>query len=130
MNEDDANALRAIGIDLDEVRRRVEEAFGPGALERRARARRRRWRSRKCEGVPAHISFTPRAKKVLELAAREARHLGQDYLGTEHMLLGLVREREGVAAQLLRLHGLTNQRIRAAVIEEIARGGDQPGRSA
>jgi hypothetical protein len=81
---EDAAALRAIGIDVEEVRRRVEEAFGPGALDRRPR--RRSWKRTRCDqelghihaSEPAHIPFTPRAKKVLELSLREARALGHD----------------------------------------------------
>jgi ATP-dependent Clp protease ATP-binding subunit ClpA len=96
-SEKDAEALRAIGIDVEEVRRRIEETFGPGALDRRMQARRRPKRGR-CEpsarfggGLP----FTPRAKKVLELSLREALHLGHSYIGTEHILLAIVRERPG-----------------------------------
>jgi ATP-dependent Clp protease ATP-binding subunit ClpA len=111
-SEPDPAVLDMIGIDLDAVRRRAEEAFGPGALDRtRARAqarsqaggrRGRRWR-RRCE-TPypgGHISFTPRAKKVLELSLREALQLGHRHIGTEHILLGVLREGEGLAAQLL-----------------------------
>jgi ATP-dependent Clp protease ATP-binding subunit ClpA len=136
LGEQDAEALRSIGIDLDEVRRRLEEAFGPGALERRDRVR-RGWRQRgRCElvsghiPVAGHIPFTPRAKKVLELALREARQLGHGYIGTEHILLGLVREREGLAAQILAQRGASDQRVRMLVIDELARGGGLPGRSA
>ena len=99
----DADALRTIGIDLDEVRRNVEETFGPGALEwdRIERTQRKRWwqRSRRCGD--GHVPFTPRAKKVLELALREALRLKDQFLGTEHILLGLLREGEGAAAMLL-----------------------------
>jgi ATP-dependent Clp protease ATP-binding subunit ClpA len=105
LGERDAEALRSIGIDLDEVRRRLEEAFGPGALERRDRVR-HGWRRRgRCEPIADHIAFTghipftPRAKKVLELSLREARQLGHGYIGTEHILLGLVREQEGMAGR-------------------------------
>jgi ATP-dependent Clp protease ATP-binding subunit ClpA len=105
LGERDAEALRSIGIDLDEVRRRLEEAVGPGALERRDRVR-HGWRRRgRCEPIADHIAFTghipftPRAKKVLELSLREARQLGHGYIGTEHILLGLVREQEGMAGR-------------------------------
>ncbi len=102
--EPDAEALRSIGIDLDEVRRHIEEAFGPGALDRARRARagrRRRWRrrSRDCSG--GHIPFTPRAKKVFEIGLREALRLKDSFVGTEHILLGLLREDGGVAAMIL-----------------------------
>jgi ATP-dependent Clp protease ATP-binding subunit ClpA len=130
LGEQDAEELRSIGIDLDEVRRRLEEAFGTGALERRDRVR-RGWRRRgPCEPVAGHIPFTPRAKKVLELSLREARQLGHGYIGTEHILLGLVREREGMAARILARRGASDQRVRMVVIDELARGGGLPGRSA
>jgi ATP-dependent Clp protease ATP-binding subunit ClpA len=123
--EPDAAALGAIGIDLDLVRHRVEEAFGPGALDRtreRARARARLggarrsrpWR-RRCETTHAkggHIPFTPRAKKVLELSLREALQQRDRYIGTEHILLGLLREGEGVAALLLSRSGVDFEEIR------------------
>jgi ATP-dependent Clp protease ATP-binding subunit ClpA len=123
--EPDAAALGAIGIDLDLVRHRVEEAFGPGALDRtRARARARArlggarrsrpWR-RRCETTHAkggHIPFTPRAKKVLELSLREALQQRDRYIGTEHILLGLLREGEGVAALLLSRSGVDFEEIR------------------
>jgi ATP-dependent Clp protease ATP-binding subunit ClpA len=135
LGEQDAEALRSIGIDLEEVRRRLEEAFGTGALERWDRVR--RWRRRgRCETVASHvpfaghIPFTPRAKKVLQLALRESRQLGHGYIGTEHILLGLVREREGMAARILAQRGASDQRVRMVVIDELARGGGLPGRSA
>lgn len=142
----DSDALRAIGIDLDEVRRRVEDAFGQGALERtraaqerigparrRLRVRalrpprlRRRGRRGRCTdhigpitpraGDP-HIPFTPRSKKVLELALREARSLGHHYFGTEHILLGLLREGEGVGAALLARAGVRYEEVRATILE-------------
>jgi ATP-dependent Clp protease ATP-binding subunit ClpA len=134
--EHDAEVLRSIGIDLDEVRRRLEEAFGAGALERRDRVR-HGWRRRgRCEPIADHIAFTghipftPRAKKVLELSLREARQLGHGYIGTQHILLGLVREREGLAARILAQRGASDQRVRNVVIDELARGGGLPGRSA
>src|SRR5207342_165590 len=85
----DAEALGAIGIDLDEVRRRMEASFGPGALQ---------WHpDPSCRGARprlGHIPFTPRAKKVLELSLREALALKDRHIGTEHLLLGLIREGE------------------------------------
>ena len=124
--EPDASALDAIGIDLDAVRRRVEEAFGPGALDRgfssqpcgrRGRGRRRSTRT----GTFGHIPFTPRAKKVLELSLREALHLGHNYIGSEHVLLGLLREGQGLAAQILVRRGLAIESIRAQVLEELTK---------
>ena len=94
--EPDAGALEAIGIDLGAVRSKVEQAFGPGALERRWRrsGRWRRW--------GGHIPFTPGAKKALELSLREALNLRHDAIGTEHIVLGLVRERDAGAVRALR----------------------------
>jgi ATP-dependent Clp protease ATP-binding subunit ClpA len=127
-HEKDAEALRAIGIDVEEVRRRVEEAFGPGALDRRVR---RRWGRRdRCAAVTGHIPFTPRAKKALELSLREAIALGHKYIGTEHILLGLLREGEGIAARVIEDRGGAEEDVRKLVMEEIARGKDPPSRSA
>ncbi len=117
LDEGDAEALRVIGIDLAEVRRRVEEAFGEGALEGIASARRRRRRRRACVSSVGSIPFTPRAKKVLELALREAKALRHDYIGTEHILFGLVREREGLAARLLAERDVSDKRVRTVVTE-------------
>jgi ATP-dependent Clp protease ATP-binding subunit ClpA len=89
----DRDALAAIGIDLEAVRRAVETSFGPGALDRALGGHQR-------DGN--RPPFTGRAKKVLELALREAIHLKHSYIGTEHLLLALVREDTGVAAEVLR----------------------------
>ncbi len=122
--EPDASALDAIGIDLDAVRRRVEEAFGPGALDRALSSQpcgRRRWgrRRQRHTGAFGHIPFTPRAKKVLELSLREALRLGHNYIGPEHVLLGLLREGQGLATQILVRRGLAIESIRAQVLEEL-----------
>lgn len=136
-SEPDPAALDVIGIDLDAVRKRAEEAFGPGALDRtRARAqaraqaggrRARRWR-RRCETTypRGHIPFTPRAKKVLELSLREALQLGHRYIGTEHILLGLLREGEGLAALLLSGSGVELERARRRLLDELG-GASQSG---
>jgi len=79
-----AKALESLGIALEGVRQQVEEIIGQGQ-----------------QAPSGHIPFTPRAKKVLELSLREALQLGHNYIGTEHILLGLIREGEGVAAQVL-----------------------------
>lgn len=121
-SDQDADALRSVGIDLDEVRRTVEETFGPGALERAATAGGRSW--------SGHVPFTPGAKKALELALREAIHLGHRWIGTEHLLLGLVRDDGCSAARILAARGADRERVRAAVLREIAAGGDRPGRTA
>jgi ATP-dependent Clp protease ATP-binding subunit ClpA len=95
-----AKALESLGISLDAVRRQVEEIIGQGQ-----------------ETPSGHIPFTPRTKKVLELALRESRQLGHDYIGTEHILLGLIREGDGVAAQVLVMLGADQNRVRQQVIQ-------------
>jgi ATP-dependent Clp protease ATP-binding subunit ClpC len=111
-----AKALDSLNINLDAVRSQVEEIIGQG------------------QAAPTgHIPFTPRAKKVLELSLREALQLGHNYIGTEHILLGLIREGEGVAAQVLQKLGADLNRVRQTVIqllsgytgkgEQVAAGG-------
>ncbi|WP_104176220.1 ATP-dependent Clp protease ATP-binding subunit, partial [Arthrobacter sp. Y81] len=95
-----AKALEALGISLDGVREQVQEILGPGQ-----------------PSPSGHIPFTPRAKKVLELALREALQLGHNYIGTEHILLGLIREGEGVAAQVLVKLGADLNRVRQEVVQ-------------
>jgi ATP-dependent Clp protease ATP-binding subunit ClpA len=104
----DPAALATLGIDLEEVRRRVEATFGPGALARR--------RGR-CRGGPggAATPFSARAKRALELSVREAVDLGAGVLGDEHLLLGLLREGEGVAAEVLGAHGVDHAAARRAL---------------
>ena len=126
----DAEALKAIGVDLDEVRRRADERFGSGALERPTLPRRDRRRSRACGPIAGHIPFTPRAKKVMELALREAVALGHRYIGTEHILLGLVKEGEGLAASILTERHASMERIRSVVLELLSGRGSPPGRTA
>jgi ATP-dependent Clp protease ATP-binding subunit ClpC len=95
-----AKALDSLNINLDAVRQQVEEIIGQG------------------QAAPTgHIPFTPRAKKVLELSLREALQLGHNYIGTEHILLGLIREGEGVAAQVLQKLGADLNRVRQTVIQ-------------
>ena len=94
-----AKALEALGISLEAVRSQVEEIIGQGQ-----------------QAPSGHIPFTPRAKKVLELSLREALQLGHNYIGTEHILLGLIREGEGVAAQVLVKLGADLNRVRTQVI--------------
>src|SRR5881296_3755097 len=95
-----AKALESLGISLDAVRQQVEEIIGQGQ-----------------QAPSGHIPFTPRAKKVLELSLREALQLGHNYIGTEHILLGLIREGEGVAAQVLQKLGADLNRVRQTVIQ-------------
>ncbi len=142
----DADALRVLGIDLDAVREAAEAAFGPGALDWASvavtRPARRRFgrglrpfsrrRRRPCSTgrphgerpptfVGGHITFTPRAKKVLELSLREALALRHRYIGTEHILLGLIREGEGLAAEVLVLHGVGLDDLRRRVLAALGK---------
>jgi len=107
-----AKALESLNISLEDVHAQVEELIGRGTY------------------VPnGHIPFTPRAKKVLELSLREALQLGHNYIGTEHVLLGLIREGEGVAAQVLLNLGADLEKVRSAVIQLLSgyygKGGEQ-----
>ena len=95
-----SKALESLGISLEGVRAQVEEIIGQGQ-----------------QAPSGHIPFTPRAKKVLELSLREALQLGHNYIGTEHILLGLIREGEGVAAQVLVKLGADLNRVRQQVIQ-------------
>jgi hypothetical protein len=99
-------ALTELGISLDAVRAQVEAEIGQGS-----------------EAPGGHIPFTPRAKKVLELSLREALQLGHNYIGTEHILLGLIREGEGVAAQVLVGLGAGLDRVRGQVVQLLATAG-------
>ncbi|MGH3679495.1 MAG: Clp protease N-terminal domain-containing protein [Natronosporangium sp.] len=94
-----AQSLQGLEISLENVRRQVEEIIGQGG-----------------EAPTGHIPFTPRAKKVLELSLREALQLKHNYIGTEHILLGLIREGEGVAAQVLVRLGADLDRVRQQVV--------------
>jgi ATP-dependent Clp protease ATP-binding subunit ClpA len=105
----DPGALASIGIDLDEVRRRVEEAFGPGALEQT-----KAWQRMRC------LKICPRAKKVLELALREALRLGDPRVEPEHVLLGIVRVDDSLAARLL-ARRVPLGRVSRAVLELMRR---------
>jgi ATP-dependent Clp protease ATP-binding subunit ClpA len=99
----DAEALETIGIDLNAVRAKIEESFGPGALTPVPRTKRglfhRRAETPPCQGP--FVPFTARSKKVLELSLREAVNLRHNHIGTEHILLGLIREGEGLAAKII-----------------------------
>jgi ATP-dependent Clp protease ATP-binding subunit ClpC len=95
-----ANALTAMGISQDAARQRVEEVIGRG------------------QGAsPGHIPFTPRAKKVLELSLRQALQLGHHYIGTEHILLGVIAEGDGVGAHVLVDLGADLDRTRQQVVQ-------------
>jgi len=95
-----AKSLESLGVSLESVRSQVEEIIGQGQ-----------------QAPSGHIPFTPRAKKVLELSLREALQLGHNYIGTEHILLGLIREGEGVAAQVVVKLGADLNRVRQQVIQ-------------
>ena len=99
-----AKALESLGISMEAVRQRVEDIVPPGQVEVRT----------------GHIPFTPRAKKVLELSLSEAKLLGHRYIGTEHILLALLREGEGVAAQVLTGLGADLDGVRERVIQLLA----------
>jgi ATP-dependent Clp protease ATP-binding subunit ClpA len=109
----DADALATLGIDLDAVRERVERRFGAGALSGSRRCRRGRWGG-------ASRPFTPRAKKALELSLREALAMGDGFIGNEHVLLGLAREGDGVAARILRERGVDRAAVREALARDAA----------
>lgn len=111
-----AEVLASLGLTLDVVRAEVRAATGEHGREREAVA-------------PAgHIPFTPRAKKVLELSLRESLQLGHDYIGTEHVLLGLLREERGVAARVLTGRGADLRTVRERVLEVLRSAG--PAREA
>src|ERR671933_420424 len=106
-----ARALSSLNVTLDEVREQVESIVGYGE-----------------EGTGGQAPFTPRSKKVLELALREALQLGHNYIGTEHILLGLVRESEGVAARVLSNLGVDPDKVRREVVRMLGGGRSQRGR--
>jgi ATP-dependent Clp protease ATP-binding subunit ClpA len=110
-----AKALELLGIRLEALRSRVEEIIGQGQ-----------------QAPSGHIPFTPRAKKVLELSLRESQQLGHNYIGTEHLLLGLVREGEGVAAQVLVKLGADQARVRQQVSQLLrgSAGGEEAAEQA
>ena len=113
LREDEGVAARALGslnVTLDEVREQVESIVGYGE-----------------EGTGGQAPFTPRSKKVLELALREALQLGHNYIGTEHILLGLVRESEGVAARVLSNLGVDPDKVRREVVRMLGGGRSQRG---
>ncbi len=105
-----AKALAAMGISLEAVRQQVEDIIGRGQ-----------------QAMTGHIPFTPRSKRVLELSLRESLQLGHNYIGTEHILLGLIREGEGVAAQVLVRMGADLNRVRQQVIQ-LLEGGQSEAR--
>ncbi|MBD2652454.1 ATP-dependent Clp protease ATP-binding subunit [Synechocystis sp. FACHB-383] len=113
-----AKVLKSMGVNLKDARIEVEKIIGRGS-----------------GFVAVEIPFTPRAKRVLELSLEEARQLGHNYIGTEHLLLGLIREGEGVAARVLENLGVDLSKVRTQVIRmlgetaEVAAGGGSSGRT-
>lgn len=103
-----AKALAGLGVDAEKVRELVEKSIGKG------------------EGAMQEMSLTPRVKKVLELSVDEARRMGTNYVGTEHILLGLIREGEGVAAQVLGALGVEQEKVRQLVISMLGGPGGMP----
>ena len=117
---EDRAALKAIGIDLDAVRRAIEENFGPGALDLpRAAAPKRRGLLARFSPGTGHIPFSPRAKKVLELSLREAIRLRQNFIAPEHIMLGILREGKGLAALILAGKGVDLDRLRAELTRSV-----------
>lgn len=104
----DAAALETIGIDLDTVREKVEATFGPGALDPPATRR-----------AGGHVPFAPRAKKVLELSLREAIRLKHKRIADGHLLLGILREGEGLAAKIIADAGIDHAALRTATENEL-----------
>jgi ATP-dependent Clp protease ATP-binding subunit ClpC len=98
-----ARVLASLGVSLVAIREQIVAIIGLGGTQ-----------------PSGHVPFTPRAKKILELGLLEARQLGHEYIGTEHILLGIVREGDGVAAQVLQKQGLTLDVVRQSVIEILA----------
>src|SRR4051812_48771432 len=115
LTDDDVAALRTLGIDVDEIRRHVEEAFGPGALDAPVPpARRRRWNRGRCTTawMPGSLPFTPRAKGAIAEGLREAIQMGHHYLGTEHLLLALSGA-DALSARILEALGADRATVRA-----------------
>jgi hypothetical protein len=105
-----AKVLRSLGVELDKVRSQVEFIIGRGDRM-----------------IAGEIGLAPRSKKVIELAVDEARRLGHHYIGTEHLLLGLVREGEGVAAGVLESLGVSLERVRTQTIKVLSQGRPDQG---
>ncbi|GLW07451.1 hypothetical protein Misp01_25810 [Microtetraspora sp. NBRC 13810] len=106
----DADALGSIGIDLGAVREKIEETFGPGALDRPRGARR---------SPTGHIPFNPRAKKALELSLREALRLKHKHIADGHILLGILREGEGLAMKIIVEKGIAPETVRTHLLPHL-----------
>jgi ATP-dependent Clp protease ATP-binding subunit ClpC len=105
-----ARVLRNLGVELDKVRNSVEFIIGRGDRT-----------------VIGEVGLTPRAKKVIELAVDEARRFNHNYIGTEHLLLGLIREGEGIGADVLASLGINREKARAEILRELGQSGPAPG---
>ena len=118
---EDREALKAIGIDLDKVRKAIEENFGPGSLRLpQAGPKRRKLFGRSFGESPrGHIPFSPRSKKVLELSLREAIRLKHNFIAPEHILLGMIREGQGLAMQILAERGVDLNRLRDVATQSL-----------
>src|SRR5436305_7847254 len=101
-----AKVLNNLGVELSKVRSAVEFIIGRGE-----------------KSISGEIGLTPRAKKVIELAVEEARRLNHSYIGTEHLLLGLVREGEGIAFGVLESLGVNLEKVRTQVIQVVSQSG-------
>ena len=106
-------ALRNLGVDLGEIRQKTDETVLMGKVGNR---------------IGSDLPYTTRAKKVIELAMSEARNLGHDYVGTEHLLLGILRDEKGIAAQILTYAGVTEGAARAEVRRLLGGGAEFPER--
>ena len=104
--------LKAMGVNLKDARVEVEKIIGRGS-----------------GFVAVEIPFTPRAKRVLELSLEEARQLGHNYIGTEHLLLGLIREGEGVAARVLENLGVDLSKVRSQIIQSLGENNESSSSS-
>lgn len=119
-HERDRAALASLGIDLDRVLDAVVGEFGPGALDDRGSGRRRR-RCTRPSIVWDHLGFSPRAKKTLELALREALRLKSNAIGPEHLLLGILREGQGLACVVLDRHQVSFVALRSTLEARVRR---------
>ena len=121
LTAEDAAALSTIGIDLAAVLARIEQSLGPDALTPSpCPPRRRDWLRRRQSQRSRSLRFAPRAKKVLESSLREALALRHDHIGAEHILLGLLSEGDGVAAQVLTDSGVDLHQLRRATLSALS----------
>ncbi|PZF86222.1 Clp protease N-terminal domain-containing protein [Jiangella anatolica] len=124
LGEEDTEALKAFGIDLDEVRKRAEQAFGEGALDAPLEdGRGKRFgvfrRGKQDDGRLGHLPFTPRAKKALELSLREALARKDGSIGTQHLLLGLLRSDDQQTVALFDRLGIQPRAVREQILADL-----------